>query len=58
MKLLKAFFIAKVFIRFDAINKIIKGFIFIKAFIKRVVIKINFRSDKGASLSCKLAKEF
>ena len=58
MKLLKAFPIIKMFIKFDAINKIIKKLIFIKAFVRKAIIKVSFKSDKSASLSRELIKKF
>ena len=46
------------FTGFSVISKIIKGLIFIKASVKRAVIKVGFKGDKGASLSRELAKKF
>ena len=46
------------FTEFNAISKIIRKFISTKALIKKVIIKINFKGDKGAGLNYKLAKKF
>ena len=48
----------KVFTGFGAMNGIIKGLISTKALVKKAVIKVGFKGDKGVSLSRKLAKEF
>ena len=49
---------AKVFTRFGAMNKIIRKLIFIRAFVRRAVIKVSFKGNKSANLSHKLIKEF
>ena len=46
------------FTRFNVISGIIKKLISTKALIKRVIIKVGFKGNKGASLSYELAKEF
>ena len=46
------------FIKFGAINKIIKKLIFTKVLIKRAIIKVNFKGDKSVGLSYKLIKKF
>ncbi len=46
------------FTEFSAINRIIRGLISIRALVKRAVIRVSSKGDKGAGLSRKLAEEF
>ena len=47
-----------IFIEFGMINGIIRGLIFIKALIKRAIIKVSFKGNKSVGLNYKLTKKF